>query len=163
MTAKARIYVTVPSSNNVRYPRPYPSGGKGKRKGNEKGSAVDKLKESNSPPTVSFASSADCCGHGDGDGGATTDNAEGLEKEGGRGGARLDGRRQGRQVEGGRRGAGGGREGGGRGGIRGGEGGTERQYEVKLVLEENAKWRLAADVLKEIHDIQTSRLAVVYK
>lgn len=44
-------------------------------------------------------------------------------------------------------------EGGGRGG----------QYEIKLVLEENSKWRLASDVLKEIHDINISRLVVIHK
>ncbi|CAM9640825.1 unnamed protein product [Ectocarpus sp. 6 AP-2014] len=30
-------------------------------------------------------------------------------------------------------------------------------YEVKLVLEENAKWRLAADVMKEIRDLHAAR------
>ncbi|CAN0220368.1 unnamed protein product, partial [Ectocarpus fasciculatus] len=31
------------------------------------------------------------------------------------------------------------------------------EYEVKLVLEENAKWRLAADVMKEIRDLHAAR------
>ncbi|CAN0308775.1 unnamed protein product, partial [Ectocarpus sp. 4 AP-2014] len=31
------------------------------------------------------------------------------------------------------------------------------EYEVKLVLEGNAKWRLAADVMKEIRDLHAAR------
>lgn len=34
---------------------------------------------------------------------------------------------------------------------------SNSSYELSLVLEENAKWRLAADVLKEIRDVYDSR------
>lgn len=44
----------------------------------------------------------------------------------------------------------------------GGEGGSAAQYEVRLVLEENAKWGLAADVMKEIRDLHASRARYVH-
>lgn len=56
-------------------------------------------------------------------------------------------------------------------GSGGGSGGASAsggvgQYELKLVLEENAKWGLAADVMKEIRDLHKSRarcaVCVVY-
>ena len=61
--------------------------------------------------------------------------------------------------------AAGGGSGGGASGGASASGGVG-QYELRLVLEENAKWGLAADVRKEIRDLHKSRarcaLYVVY-
>lgn len=52
---------------------------------------------------------------------------------------------------------------GGGGNVSGvsGDGGLSSSYELNLVLEENAKWHLAADILQEIQDVHRARFAVL--